>query len=65
VPPYTNPHLQKIQAELVPVVQPPQLHVNWAEMMLTLWPEIEKAYRGEQTGAEAMAKAGEIINSLV
>jgi hypothetical protein len=34
-------------------------------MMLTLWPEIEKAYRGEQTGAEAMAKAGEIINSLV
>jgi ABC-type glycerol-3-phosphate transport system substrate-binding protein len=65
VPPYTNEHLKKIQAELVPAVQPPQVHVNWAEMMITLWPEVERAYRGEQTGAEAMAKAGEIINSLV
>ena len=31
-------------------------------MLTNLWPEIEKAYRGEQTGAEAMAKAGEIVN---
>lgn len=65
VPPYSNEHLKKIQAELVPAVQPPQIHVNWAEMLLTLWPEVEKAYRGEQTGAEAMAKAGEIINGLI
>lgn len=65
VPPYTNPHLTKIQAELVPAVQPPQVHENWFEMMTTLWPEIEKAYRGEQTGEEAMAKAGVIINGLV
>jgi multiple sugar transport system substrate-binding protein len=65
VPPYENPHLQKIQAELVPAVQPPQIHVNWAEMVRTMWPEVERAYRGEQTGEEAMAKAGEIINGLV
>jgi multiple sugar transport system substrate-binding protein len=65
VPPYTNPHLQKIQAELVPKVQPPQVHVNWAEMVRTMWPEVERAYRGEQSGEEAMANAAEIINGLV
>jgi multiple sugar transport system substrate-binding protein len=65
VPPYDNPHLQKIQAELVPRVQPPQIHVNWAEMVRTMWPEVERAYRGEQSGEEAMQKAGEIINGLV
>ncbi len=65
VPPYENEHLQKIQAELVPLVQPPQVHVNWAEMVRTIWPEVERAYRGEQTGEEAMAKAGEVINGLV
>jgi multiple sugar transport system substrate-binding protein len=65
VPPYENEHLRKIQEELVPKVQPPQIHENWAEMVLTLWPEVERAYRGEQTGAEAMAKAGEIVNGLI
>ena len=65
VPEYNNPHLEKIQAELVPAVQPPQLHVNWAEMVRTLWPEVERAYRGEQSGEDAMKKAGEIINGLV
>ena len=65
VPPYNNPHLEKIQAELVPAVQPPQIHVNWAEMVRTMWPEVERAYRGEQTGEEAMTKAGEIINGLI
>jgi ABC-type glycerol-3-phosphate transport system substrate-binding protein len=65
VPPYENPHLQKIQAELVPKVVPPQMHVNWAEMMRTMWPEVERAYRGEQTGEEAMANAGEIITGLL
>jgi multiple sugar transport system substrate-binding protein len=65
VPPYENAHLQKIQAELVPKVQPPQIHVNWAEMVYTMWPEVERAYRGEQTGEEAMAKAAEIINGLI
>jgi multiple sugar transport system substrate-binding protein len=65
VPEYNNQHLEKIQAELVPMVQPPQIHVNWAEMVRTMWPEVEKAYRGEQSGEEAMANAAEIINGLV
>lgn len=65
VPPYNNPHLEKIQTELVPAVQPPQIHVNWAEMVRTMWPEVERAYRGEQSGEEAMTKAGEIITGLV
>ena len=65
VPEYNNVHLEKIQAELVPKVQPPQLHVNWAEMVRTMWPEVEKAYRGEQSGEEAMAKSGEIITGLL
>ncbi len=65
LPVYNNPHLEKIQAELVPMVQPPQMHINWAEMVRTMWPEVEKAYRGEQTGEEAMAKSAEIITGLL
>ena len=65
VPPYTDPTLQKIQAEFVPKVQGVQIHVNYLQMLQTAWPEIERAYRGEQTGAEAIAKAGEIITGLI
>jgi ABC-type glycerol-3-phosphate transport system substrate-binding protein len=65
VPPYEVPALQKIQAEFVPKVQGVQIHVNYLQMLQTLWPEVEKAYRGEQSGAEAIAKAGEIVNGLV
>lgn len=65
LPEYNNPHLEKIQADLVPMVQPPQMHINWAEMVRTMWPEVERAYRGEQTGEEAMANAGEIITGLI
>jgi hypothetical protein len=65
VPPYEDPALQKIQAEFVPRVQGVQIHVNYLQMLQTFWPEIERAYRGEQTGAEAIAKAGEIVNSLI
>jgi multiple sugar transport system substrate-binding protein len=65
VPPYEVPALQKIQAEFVPKVQGVQIHVNYLQMLQTLWPEVEKAYRGEQSGADAMKKAGEIVNGLI
>jgi ABC-type glycerol-3-phosphate transport system substrate-binding protein len=65
VPPYTDPALQKIQAEFVPKVQGVQIHVNYLQMLQTLWPEIERAYRGEQTAEEAIKKAGEIVTGLI
>jgi multiple sugar transport system substrate-binding protein len=64
-PPYQSAHLQRIQADLVPKVQGVQMHVNYWEMLTTLWPEIERANRGEQSGAEAMRKAGAIVTSLL
>lgn len=65
VPAYNDATMAKIQSEFVPKVQGVQIHVNYLQMLQTLWPEIEKAYRGEQTGAEAIAKAGEIITGLI
>jgi hypothetical protein len=34
-------------------------------MLTNIWPEVERTYRGEQSGEEAMAKAGEIVNGLI
>ena len=65
VPPYTSPALTKIQTDLVPAVQPPQIHANYSEMLQSIWPEVERAYRGEQTGEEAMANAGVAIEELI
>ncbi|MCC6792975.1 MAG: sugar ABC transporter substrate-binding protein [Thermomicrobiales bacterium] len=64
-PPYESTLLQQVQAEFVPKVQGVQIHENYYQMLTNLWPEIEKAYRGEQTGAEAVAKAGEAIAALI
>ena len=64
-PPYESTLLQKVQAEFVPTVQGVQIHENYYQMLTTAWPEIEKAYRGEQTGAEAVAKAGAAITALI
>lgn len=65
VPEYTSPALVKIQTELVPAVQPPQIHENYSEMLQAIWPEVERAYRGEQTGAEAMTNAGTAVTGLI
>jgi ABC-type glycerol-3-phosphate transport system substrate-binding protein len=64
-PAYESTLLQQVQAEFVPKVQGVQIHENYNQMLTNLWPEIEKAYRGEQTGAEAVAKAGEAVAALI
>jgi ABC-type glycerol-3-phosphate transport system substrate-binding protein len=64
-PAYAVPLLNQVQSEFVPAVQGVQLHLNYNEMLTNVWPEIEKAYRGEQTGAEAVANAGTIITGLI
>lgn len=64
-PPYESTLLQQVQAEFVPKVQGVQIHENYYQMLTNLWPEIEKAYRGEQTGAEAATKAGEAVAALI
>jgi multiple sugar transport system substrate-binding protein len=64
-PPYESELLQKVQEEFVPDVQGIQVTENYYEMLTNIWPEVERAYRGEQSGEEAMVKAGEIVNGLI
>ncbi len=64
-PDYSSSLLQKVQEEYVPAVQGIQVTENYYEMLTNIWPEVERAYRGEQSGEEAMVKAGEIINGMI
>jgi multiple sugar transport system substrate-binding protein len=64
-PPYESELLQTVQELYVPKVQGIQVTENYYEMLTNIWPEVERAYRGEQTGEEAMVKAGEIVNGLI
>ena len=64
-PEYSSKLLQKVQEEYVPKVQGIQIAENYYEMLTNLWPEVERAYRGEQSGEEAMVKAGEIVTGLL
>ena len=64
-PPYESSLLQQVQADFVPKVQGVQIHEDYYQMLTNLWPEIEKAYRGEQTGEEAVKKAGEAVTALI
>jgi multiple sugar transport system substrate-binding protein len=64
-PDYSSKLLQKVQEEYVPKVQGIQVTENYYEMLTNLWPEVDRAYRGEQTGEEAMVKAGEIVTGLL
>lgn len=64
-PPYKSKLLEQVQKEFVPKVQGVQLHVNYYQMLTNLWPEIEKAYRGQQSGADAAKKAGAAVTPLI
>jgi len=64
-PAYESKLLQQVQSEFVPKVQGVNIHENYNQMLTNLWPEIEKAYRGEQTGEEAAAKAADAITALI
>jgi multiple sugar transport system substrate-binding protein len=64
-PPYDGELLKKVQELYVPAVQGIQVTENYYEMLTNIWPEVERAYRGEQSGEDAMAKAGEIVTGLL
>lgn len=64
-PDFKSKLLQQVQTEFVPKVQGVQLAENYYEMLTNIWPEVERAYRGEQTGEEAMKKAGEVVTGLL
>src|SRR5215212_9096813 len=64
-PTYRGELLKTVQELYVPAVQGIQPTENYYEMLTNIWPEVERAYRGEQSGEEAMAKAGEIINGMI
>jgi ABC-type glycerol-3-phosphate transport system substrate-binding protein len=64
-PDYASSLLQEVQEEFIPEVQGIQVTENYYEMLTNLWPEVERAYRGEQTGEEAMVKAGEVVTGLL
>lgn len=64
-PPYDGELLKKVQELYVPAVQGIQVTENYYEMLTNIWPEVQNAYRGEQSGADAMKKAGEIVTGLL
>jgi multiple sugar transport system substrate-binding protein len=64
-PTYRGELLKTVQELYVPAVQGIQPTENYYEMLTNIWPEVERAYRGEQSGEEAMTKAGEIINGMI
>jgi multiple sugar transport system substrate-binding protein len=64
-PDYKSKLLQQVQTDYVPKVQGVQIKENYYEMLTNLWPEVQSAYRGEQSGADAMAKAGQAVTSLL
>jgi multiple sugar transport system substrate-binding protein len=64
-PAYESELLQIVQDQYVPLVQGIQPTENYYEMLTNVWPEVERAYRGEQTGEEAMVRAGEIVSGLL
>jgi ABC-type glycerol-3-phosphate transport system substrate-binding protein len=64
-PDFKSKLLQQVQSEFVPKVQGVQLAENYYEMLTNIWPEVERAYRGEQTGEDAMKKAGEVVTGLL
>jgi len=64
-PAYQSTLLQKVQKDFVPSVQGVQLDVNYYQMLTNLWPEIEKAYRGDQSGADAVKNAGAAVTALI
>ena len=64
-PTYKSELLKTVQELYVPVVQGIQPTENYYEILTNIWPEIERAYRGEQSGEEAVAKAGAIINEMI
>jgi ABC-type glycerol-3-phosphate transport system substrate-binding protein len=64
-PPYESKLLQKVQTDYVPKVQGVQLHENYYQMLTNLWPEIEKAYRGEQSAEDAAKNAGSAVTALI
>jgi multiple sugar transport system substrate-binding protein len=64
-PDYTSKLLQQVQEQYVPKVQGVQIKENYYEMLTNIWPEVEAAYRGEQSGADAMVKAGQVVTGLI
>lgn len=64
-PDYASTLLQKVQTDFVPSVQGVQLDVDYYQMLTNAWPEIEKAYRGEQSGADAVKNAGAAVTALI
>jgi hypothetical protein len=64
-PTYRGELLKTVQELYVPAVQGIQPTENYYEMLTNIWPEVERAYRGEQSGEEAMVKAGEIIDGMI
>lgn len=60
-----NDMLVKVQKEFVPKVVGIQAHAKTREILSGFWPEMEGAYSGQKTAAEALANAEKIVKGLL
>jgi multiple sugar transport system substrate-binding protein len=60
-----DPILARIQSEFVPKVQGIQTDPRLQQMLTAFWPNIEAAYRGSSTGAQALAAASKAIQGAM
>lgn len=60
-----NPPMQKVQRDFVPRVKGVQPHPKILQMMQSIWPSAENAYRGNLSGAEAIDQMCEVIDGIL
>ena len=60
-----NPVMRKVQDEFVPKIEGLQANPHMAEILDSIWPEIVACYAGQQTAAEALSKAAQLINGII
>jgi ABC-type glycerol-3-phosphate transport system substrate-binding protein len=60
-----NPAMQKVQTEFVPAVQGVQPHPKILQIIQTLWPVAENAYRGNLSGQQAIAEMCQAVESVL
>jgi multiple sugar transport system substrate-binding protein len=60
-----NDVMARVQSDFVPKVQGLQPHPKMQQMLTTLWPQAEGAYRGQVDGAKAIDQANQAIQGVL
>ncbi len=61
----SNPAMAKVQTEFVPKVRGIQPHPKILEILQSIWPVAEEAYRGSLDGKQTIEKMSEVTNTIL